>query len=255
MPIGRTIASVWSKRAAAAAVDLLLPPRCACCAADAAEVRGAPLLCLACRCEIELTAWPVCPRCAAAVPSVADVALLCPHCRDAKLKFDRTLALGSFEGLLHNWVMRMKQDRSGLAARALADLAWSELGGALVDLEVDVVTAVPMSAWRRWQRGVNPPRLVAERLAGKLHKPAAGAMLRQARNIPPQLGLSRPGRFANVAGRMAVRPGYSLQAAHVLLVDDILTTGATASEAARALKKAGAEQVTVLVLARTPASD
>lgn len=255
MPIGRNIAGVWGKRVAAAAVDLLLPPRCACCAGDAAGVNGAPLLCRDCRGELELTEWPVCQRCAAPVPFTGDAVLSCPHCRDVKLRFDRTLALGSFEGLLHNWVMRMKQDRSGLAARALADLAWRELGGALVGREVDVVTTVPMNPWRRWRRRVNPPRIVAERVAAKLHKPAAGAMLRQVRNIPPQLGLSRPGRFANVAGRMAVRPGYSLQSAHVLLVDDILTTGATASEAARALKKAGAAQVTVLVLARTPAGD
>jgi ComF family protein len=255
MPLRPTIASSWGKRAASAAVDLLLPPRCACCAGDPTEARRAPLLCRTCRDDLELTTWPVCQRCAAPVPVTGEAVLPCPHCRDAKLRFDRTLALGSFEGLLRHWVMRMKQDRSGLAARALADLAWSELGGDLRELAVDVVAAAPMSPWRRWQRGVNPPRIVAERLAAKLHKPAAGNMLRQVRNIPPQLGLSRPGRFANVAGRMAVRPGYSLQAAHVLLVDDILTTGATASEAARALKKAGAAQVSVLVLARTPASD
>jgi predicted amidophosphoribosyltransferase len=78
-------------------------------------------------------------------------------------------------------------------------------------------------------------------------------MLQVRRNIPPQIGLSRPGRFRNVAGEMALRPGYSLQAAHVLVVDDILTTGATASEAARVLKRAGAARVSVFVLARTPA--
>jgi ComF family protein len=179
------------------------------------------------------------------------VVLDCPHCREAKLRFDRAIALGSYDGRLRDWVMRMKQDRSGLAARALADLAWSELSAAIQELAVDVVTAVPMGPWRRWQRGVNPPQIVAERLAAKLHKPAA-SLLRQVRNIPPQLGLSRPGRFANVAGRMAVKSGYSLQSAHVLVVDDILTTGATASEAARALKRAGAERVTTVVLARTP---
>ena len=58
-------------------------------------------------------------------------------------------------------------------------------------------------------------------------------MLRLVRNVSPQIGLSRRGRFLNMARTMAVRPGYSLQAAHVLVVDDILTTGATASEAAR----------------------
>lgn len=241
----------WLKRINSATVDLLLPPRCACCSADAGDASGAPLLCQTCRDELILTSWPTCPRCAAAVPATGNAVLACPHCRDAKLRFDRTMALGSYDGLLRDWVMRMKQDRSGLAARALADLAWREQGGPLEELAVDVVAAVPMSPRRRWQRGVNPPQIVAERLAAKLHKPAA-TLLRQVRNIPPQLGLSRPGRFANVAGRMAVRSGYSLQSAHVLVVDDILTTGATASEAARALKRSGATTVSVFVLARTP---
>jgi predicted amidophosphoribosyltransferase len=87
-----------------------------------------------------------------------------------------------------------------------------------------------------------------------LGKPAAGSLLTLVRNVSPQIGLSRRGRFLNMSRTMAVRPTYSLQAAHVLLVDDILTTGATASEAARAMKQAGAKEVTVLVLARTPAT-
>jgi predicted amidophosphoribosyltransferase len=109
-----------------------------------------------------------------------------------------------------------------------------------------------MSAARRWRRGVNPPAEMADHLAQRLGVPAAPRMLRSRRNIPPQIGLSRPARFRNVAGEMAVRPAYSLQAARVLLVDDILTTGATASEAARVLKKTGAEMVAVFVLGRTP---
>jgi predicted amidophosphoribosyltransferase len=94
---------------------------------------------------------------------------------------------------------------------------------------------------------------LAEQMARRLGASFAPRMLRQLRNIPPQIGLSRAGRFRNVAGEMAVRPGYLLQAAHVLLVDDILTTGATASEAARRLRGGGAKEVTVMVLGRTPA--
>ena len=84
---------------------------------------------------------------------------------------------------------------------------------------------------------------------------AAGGMLRLRQDLPPQVGLSRPARFRNVAGEMAVRPTYYLQDAHVLAVDDILTTGATCSEAARVLRRAGAREVSVFVMARTPAGD
>lgn len=243
----------WLNCTKAAAVDLLFPPRCGACNSELPEGHSSEVVCRECRNELRLIDWPVCPRCAAAIPEAGGVELACSHCRGAKLRFDRALALGSYEGLLRSWVMRMKSDRRGLATRILCELAWQRLGDQLAALGADVVAAVPMHPWRRWQRGVNPPRDFAEQMARKLGVPAAGGLLRAVRNIPPQIGLSRPARFRNVAGEMAVRPGYLLQAAHVLLVDDILTTGATASEAARALKRAGAKEVTVLVIARTPA--
>jgi predicted amidophosphoribosyltransferase len=242
------------QRARGSALDLLFPPRCGACGGEAPETTGPVMLCAACRGDLRLTDWPVCQRCAAPVPEGGGGSPSCPVCRAAKLKFDRTLSLGSYEGLLARWVARMKADRTGFAARGLVELAWERLGADLQGLSVDVVTAVPMSLWKRWQRRVNPPRDVGEQVARRLGRPAGGGMLRLVRNVSPQIGLSRRGRFLNMARTMAVRPGYSLQAAHVLLVDDILTTGATASEAARALKHAGAAEVTVLVLARTPAS-
>jgi ComF family protein len=211
------------------------------------------MICSPCREELRLIDWPVCERCAAPIPEANGAQLVCNTCRGVRLRFDRTIALGSYEGLLRRWIMRMKEDRSGLAARTLAQLAWERLGESLRGLQIDVVAAVPMHPLRRWQRGVNPPGQIAECVARNLGVPAAAALLRARRNIPPQIGLSRRGRFLNVDGEMVVRRGYSLQAAHVLVVDDILTTGATASEAARALKAAGAAQVTALVLARTPA--
>jgi len=149
--------------------------------------------------------------------------------------------------------MRMKSDRSERLARLLARLAWRQLGGTLSEWNVDVVTAVPMSRWRRAQRGVNPPGAIAEALAGKLGVSAAVGMLRIGRNVGQQVGLSRSARFRNVHNEMSLRAGYIIEGAHVLLVDDILTTGATCSEAARAVLKAGAAEVSVVVIARTPA--
>ena len=149
----------------------------------------------------------------------------------------------------------MKADRQRLATRTLAELAWQRWASDLRELSVDVVTAVPMHRWRRWQRGVNPPRRSgrADR-PDELGVPAAGRHAAAVRNIPPQIGLSRPARFRNVAGEMAVRPGYHLEAAHVLLVDDILTTGATCQRSGpRAASAPAPSEVTVFVLARTPA--
>jgi predicted amidophosphoribosyltransferase len=110
-----------------------------------------------------------------------------------------------------------------------------------------------MHRWRRWQRGVNAPLAVAKRLATLLNVPCEGMMLRLVRDVPAQVGLSRPARFRNVAGEMSVGASYHFQAARVLIVDDILTTGATCSEAARVLRRAGVAEASVFVLARTPA--
>jgi ComF family protein len=234
-------------------LDLLFPPRCISCNTELADDYAEVMLCVSCQARLRLIDWPVCERCAAPVPETSGVQLACSHCRGVKLRFSRTIALGSYEGLLRQLIMRMKTDRSELVARNMIDLAWRGLKERLRALKVDVVASVPMDPWRRWKRGANPPRTMAERLAEKLGVPAAGGMLRLLRPVPAQVGLSRPARFRNVAGEMAVRTAYHLEAAHVLLVDDILTTGATSSEAARALRRAGADEVSVFVLARTPA--
>jgi ComF family protein len=251
----------WLTTAYRAGIDLVFPPQCVACSGDLADVDvAAPhdrqwrhSLCRQCDEQLELIDWPVCSRCAAPVPATDGVELACNHCRGDKLRFQRTLALGSYEGRLRQLVMRTKVDRHGAIAHALAELAWRRLQHQLLELKIDVVTAVPMHRWRRWQRGTNGPLHIAARLAEKLAVPCAGQMLRLVRNVPPQVGLSRPARFRNLAGEMAVGASYHLAAARVLIVDDILTTGATCSEAARVLLRAGAADVTVLVLARTPA--
>ncbi|RIK75596.1 MAG: amidophosphoribosyltransferase [Planctomycetota bacterium] len=243
----------WMGRARSATADLLFPPACIACSTQCVAHFSDLMLCDACRGRLPLIDWPVCTRCAAPVPEAAGVRLACNHCRGDRLRFERTIALGSYEGLLRDLIVRMKTDRSEVVAHTLLELAWRELADALRALPADVVTAVPSSPWRRWRRGTNPPATLAQRLAEKLGIPAATAMLQLRRNVPPQVGLSRSARFRNLSGEMAVRPTYHLQDARVLLVDDILTTGATCTEAARVLKLAGAAEVTVFVLGRTPA--
>jgi predicted amidophosphoribosyltransferase len=207
----------WLSTACRAGLDLVFPPRCIACSSDLIEAGTAESvasfqrrLCQDCERRLELTDWPVCPRCAGPVPAAAGVELACNHCRGDKLRFDRTIALGAYEGHLRQLVMRSKVDRRGVVAHALAELAWRRLGGRLQALKIDVVVPVPMHRWRRWQRGVNGPQQVAARLAEKLKAPCADRMLRLVRNVPPQVGLSRPARFRNLAGEMVVSSSYHL---------------------------------------------
>lgn len=236
-------------------VDLLMPARCVGCGFEMHAARDGVMLCDGCRDQLSLRDWAACPRCAARVPEASGVRLDCPHCAGDRLHFARAVALGSYEGYLRQLIMRMKVDRRELIARALADLAWNLAGAELAELRIDVVTAIPMHPWRRWTRGTDPPGIIAERLAEKLGVPAARGMLRLKRHVGLQVGLSRRARFLNVAGEMQVGRDHRLTAARVLVVDDILTTGATCSEAARALRAAGAADVAALVVARTPAGE
>jgi len=109
---------------------------------------------------------------------------------------------------------------------------------------------VPMYWKRRLVRGTNSPEIIARSVAAGLGVKARGRLLVRCRNTLPQADLSPRHRFSNVKGAFRVRKHRDLDGARVLLVDDILTTGATCSEAARALKKAGAAVVAAAVVAR-----
>ena len=175
----------------------------------------------------------------------------CAHCREQKLWFDRAIALGDYDGLLRDQALAMKTDRSERLARALGQLIAARLSDEIDETPPDAIVPAPMHAWRRLARGTNPPAALAATLGRELGLPVFSGLLYRRRNTQPQLGLSQPARFRNVRGEMQVRKSYLFDAPHVLLVDDILTTGATCSEAARMLKRAGAARVTVLVAART----
>ncbi len=245
------VRSRWLRRMTEGAIDLLFPANCLACHAELGETADRIVFCLDCRDEMGRGDWPVCQRCAARVPKIPGEVSECAHCREEKLWFDRALALGEYEGLLRFQVLAMKTDRSERLAGALGQLIAVRLDDELRALQPDAIVPVPMHAWRRLARGTNPPAALAMTLGRTLGLPTFSNMLFQHRSTQPQVGLSRPARFRNVRGEIRVRKSYSMEAPHVLLVDDTLTTGATCSEAARVLKRAGAAKVTVVVAART----
>jgi ComF family protein len=147
-------------------------------------------------------------------------------------------------------VLRAKHaGQSGLAL-AVAELMWERRSERLRGLGCDVVCAVPMYWRRRWSHGGNPPELLAERWSQRLGLGPGERLLRRVRNTLPQTEIPVAQRFRNVRGAFALERGYTIRGARVLLVDDVMTTGATCSEAAKALRSAGAAEVAVACLAR-----
>jgi len=243
----------WQQRVArwgATATRLLFPPRCVSCDADLLEAEDGLLLCDGCQKELAPREWFGCPRCGAACPpSLASPD--CHRCRGLRLHFDAVVPLGSYHGLLRDSVLKMKRAWGEPLSMTIAHYLVRRRAVQIACLQPSVVVPIPMHWRRRWAQHTNSPDLLAERLARFLQVPLLDRALRRRRNTVPQKGLPRRDRFKNVRDAFGMAPECDLRGARVLLVDDVLTTGATCSEAAGLLKdRGGAEAVVVAVVAR-----
>jgi ComF family protein len=205
-------------------------PVCADCLKDPAPL-SAEFFCLNCRTPF-LNSFPL------------DSEGRCMLCRSGRRGFDEAFCYGAYEGTLRKLIHLFKY--SGM--RGLAQ----PLGGLLADAlprdrQFDLVTAVPLHWRRQWQRGFNQSELLAKAMARARGIPAM-KVLRRGSATRAQAGLSNAQRRENVTG--AFRARRRVNGMRVLLIDDVMTTGATAGACARALKKAGAKSVSLLTLAR-----
>lgn len=235
-------------------VGLLVPPRCANCG-EALEPETAGRLCRACRRTLGPPVESACVRCAAPQLVGVEYGEECPECRGHDLQFDWTLALGRYQGPLREAVLRSKRPTGEPLTMALAELLWERHAANLRGRPIDAVVALPMHWRRRLRRGTNGAVVLADYLAHALELPRWRAVLVRRRATEVQAGLSRRQRWANVRGAFAVRRTKRLKGRHVVLVDDVLTTGATASAAAKALRRAGVASVGVVVVGRAAGLD
>ena len=218
-----------------ALLDLLYPRECAACGVRIVE-RGRLAVCAACDGRLEWIAPPACLRCGASASRSA-----CSECEGREFRFAGATALGKYEGRLRDFVLGLKFRGS----RYLADEFGRRLA-ARIARKFDLVVPVPMTRWKLLFRGYNAAALVAERLALHAGLPFSPRALRKIRRTKPQAELEREERLTNPAG------AYRASAVRgvVLLVDDVLTTGATANACTEALRAAGAAEVHVAVVAR-----
>ncbi len=190
-----------------------------------------------------------CLRCAIRVPVGQ---LQCGSCLNSPPQFDRAATAFDYafpwDRLIAEFKFRGRLEWAKPLADCLADALTPD------NLQVDAITPVPLSRQRLKERGYNQSWEIARRLSRRLGLPARGDALLRWRDTPHQVALGRPARDANLRGAFMPNSADSrhwLHGRRIALVDDVLTTGTTANEAARALLEAGAASVHLWVLART----
>jgi ComF family protein len=174
----------------------------------------------------------------------------CPVCRKESFRFERVIRLGSYDGILRNAVVKLKHHSGESLAECLGELWAAHAETTLRSLGADAIVPVPLHWRRRWERRYNQCDALARGLSSCLRLPCRPGWLRRIRDTPHQTRQDPGDRKENVrdAFRASARP--ELKGKTVMLVDDVLTTGSTANEAARALRAGGVSRVVVAVLAR-----
>ena len=176
----------------------------------------------------------------------------CALCRLGLRGFDAVYSYGSYEGSLRELVHLFKYSGVRPLARTFGEFLAQALPR---EASFDAVVPMPLHWFKQWQRGFNQSELLAREIGKKWNVPVRN-VIRRKKATRPQAGLTNAKRRVNVSGAFElagrkVAHGKPLEGMRVLLVDDVVTTGATASACARVLKRAGAAHVALLALART----
>lgn len=241
-----------------AVLDFVYPPRCFLCDDDmntAADATGSRLaFCTGCHAKLNPAAGNECRRCGAPLGPYTISDDGCPVCVREHFAFDEVIRLGLYRDELRTACLMAKNAAGALLGRALTDLLVEVKGTALAACRFDAIVPVPEHWLKRLVRPQYAAETIACELSRRLKVRLATGILAKQRWTPKQARSSPADRRQQQHGAFGTSKRISLRGQTVLLVDDILTTGATAHEAARMLKRAGAKRVVVAVLAVSPPS-
>ncbi|HEX2379579.1 MAG TPA: ComF family protein [Methyloceanibacter sp.] len=227
--------------------DLLLPPVCISCRT---RIGSHGVLWGACFAKIDFIAPPICTRLGVPLPYNAGEPLLSAAAIAKPPVYDRAGAAARYSATMRELIQSFKyRDRhEGLALFGL----WLKKAGAELLADADLIVPVPLYRSRLWWRRFNQSAMLAQSLGRLADVPVDCFVLARVRRTSSQVGLSAEQRRRNVAGAFKVPPARAgrVKGKSTVLVDDVITTGATAEACARALKRVGAAKIDVLALAR-----
>jgi ComF family protein len=243
----RAISLARTLRAALAALaNLLLPPVCIACRK---RVGAHGRLCGACWSRIDFIAPPLCDRLGLPLPYETGSPCLSAAAIADPPVYDRARAAARYSATMRELIQSFKYGDRHEGVPLFA--SWMATAGAELLADADVILPVPLYRSRLWSRRFNQSALLATAVGGIAAIPVDCFLLARAKPTPAQVGLTAAQRRQNVAGAFRVAaPRGALRGKRLVVVDDVITTGATADACARVLKRAGAARVDILALAR-----
>lgn len=230
-------------------LDLLYPPCCPHCEAPYPSAGLSLQICPDCRRQLATRNAGMCSYCGLPRPETGAADERCLYCRKRRFHFERVVALGIYAGPWRQAILRMKHAAERPLAAAVGHWMSQELCDRLQEPPIDVLVPTPKHWWRRLATGTNTAEILAQRMATQWGI-ASACLLRSQKNPRKQSLLSWTQRQSNMRHAFRLERGCDLSGVHVGLVDDIMTSGATAHEAAGVLRAAGASRVTAIVAAR-----
>jgi ComF family protein len=232
----------------------LFPSDCRLCSIPLTNISRLPVCqsCLLAMVPLAVSTCEICGERLGADYSAANQ--ICPACQESRPQFIKAAAYGAYDGGLRELIHLLKYEQVGPAAGVLGQMLAEAIQKLSPIADSILVIPVPLHRSKRRQRGFNQAELIARaalKIDGLQAAELATDVLERTRPTVSQIGLTRPQRVENIRGAFRIRHPSRVSGRNVVLVDDVLTTGTTASECARILLKAGAEKVWIATVART----
>jgi ComF family protein len=231
-------------------IDILYPPYCLICHTRIRGAKARGPLCVRCREKINTLPAPFCVKCGRGVAGAYTREGKCALCLKQHFHFDRAWAGYAYDGVIKEMLHYFKYNHKVSLGGTLAGLMLDFIGEYRLPVgSCDYIVPIPLSPARLREREFNQAYVLAAALSNHLKLKLLDNNLQRVRNTKSQADLDRIARWKNIRGAFKLKAPDTVKDKTILLIDDVLTTGATASEAAGALKNAGAGSVYVLTLA------
>ncbi len=213
-------------------------------------------ICLNCWASIKLIRKPKCSKCGFYYESLINTHknkdVVCGRCQVKKYYFSYARSFGEYSSPLKEIIHHYKFNKNAYLSRIFADLVLKAMNLKKRYGNIDAIIAVPLHRKRKKKRGFNQSYLIALQIGKRLHIQVEKRVLFRLKNSVPQMDLPANKRERNVKGAFEVKNVQKIRGKKILLIDDVMTTGATVNECARVLKRAGSKDVAVLTIAHTP---